>query len=90
MFIMLQCFLFCLLMSCSKPSASPVMNGNDSTLNNNGSTGNTPEDSVTNTDAVTYTWLALGDSYTIGQSVNEAERFPAQTISILKNEKPLL
>jgi len=30
------------------------------------------------------TWLALGDSYTIGQSVNPAERFPAQTANILK------
>ncbi len=30
------------------------------------------------------TWLALGDSYTIGQGVTEAERFPAQTANILK------
>ena len=30
------------------------------------------------------TWLALGDSYTIGQSVTEAERFPAQTANLLK------
>ena len=30
------------------------------------------------------TWLALGDSYTIGQSVTEAERFPAQTANALK------
>jgi lysophospholipase L1-like esterase len=30
------------------------------------------------------TYLALGDSYTIGQSVNESERFPAQTVSLLK------
>ncbi len=30
------------------------------------------------------TWLALGDSYTIGQSVDAAERFPAQTVSLLK------
>jgi lysophospholipase L1-like esterase len=29
--------------------------------------------------------LALGDSYTIGQSVNEDERFPNKTISILKS-----
>lgn len=28
-------------------------------------------------------WLALGDSYTIGQSVPELERFPAQTIDSL-------
>jgi lysophospholipase L1-like esterase len=30
------------------------------------------------------TWLALGDSYTIGQSVSESERFPAQTANLLK------
>jgi lysophospholipase L1-like esterase len=30
--------------------------------------------------------LALGDSYTIGQSVSEAERFPNQTIRILQSK----
>jgi lysophospholipase L1-like esterase len=30
------------------------------------------------------TWLALGDSYTIGQSVTEAERFAAQTANMLR------
>lgn len=43
---------------------------------------------VTNTTPVVTgtkkTWLALGDSYTIGQSVNASERFPTQTASILK------
>jgi lysophospholipase L1-like esterase len=32
----------------------------------------------------TRTYLALGDSYTIGQSVAMAERFPAQTTALLK------
>jgi len=32
------------------------------------------------------TYLALGDSYTIGQSVSEAERFPNQTVQLLKIE----
>jgi len=31
-------------------------------------------------------YLALGDSYTIGQSVNETERFPAQTVSLLAKD----
>ena len=31
-------------------------------------------------------FLALGDSYTIGQSVADSERFPAQTAQYLKNE----
>ena len=30
------------------------------------------------------TWLALGDSYTIGQGVTIAESFPAQTANLLK------
>ncbi len=30
-------------------------------------------------------YLALGDSYTIGQSVDSSERFPAQTAAILKH-----
>ena len=29
------------------------------------------------------TWLALGDSYTIGQGVKEKERFPAQAVKLL-------
>lgn len=32
----------------------------------------------------TKSYLALGDSYTIGQSVAQNERFPAQTVSLLK------
>src|SRR5579871_871350 len=32
------------------------------------------------------TYLALGDSYTIGQSVNENETYPAQTVAILKTQ----
>ena len=31
-------------------------------------------------------YLALGDSYTIGQSVDSAQRFPAQTAAILKHK----
>ena len=30
-----------------------------------------------------FTWLALGDSYTIGQGVKEQERFPAQAVKLL-------
>lgn len=32
------------------------------------------------------TYLALGDSYTIGQSVLQAERFPVQTVELLKED----
>ncbi|MEP6466712.1 MAG: GDSL-type esterase/lipase family protein [Parafilimonas sp.] len=44
----------------------------------------------TTEDAGNFTWLALGDSYTIGQSVNEDERFPAQTVALLKNDSLLI
>jgi lysophospholipase L1-like esterase len=33
-----------------------------------------------------YTMLCLGDSYTIGQSVSENERFPNQTVKLLDKE----
>lgn len=38
------------------------------------------------TDPAAKTYLALGDSYTIGQSVSEAERFPNQTVQILRSQ----
>ena len=38
----------------------------------------------TQPDPSAKTYLALGDSYTIGQSVLEAERFPNQTVSLLR------
>jgi lysophospholipase L1-like esterase len=37
-----------------------------------------------NADSTIITWLALGDSYTIGQSVQPQERYPAQTAEKLK------
>ena len=33
-----------------------------------------------------HRWLALGDSYTIGESVEELQRFPAQAISLLQKD----
>lgn len=36
------------------------------------------------TPAIVNTWLALGDSYTIGQGVLETDRYPAQTLTKLK------
>ncbi|NQW75328.1 MAG: SGNH/GDSL hydrolase family protein, partial [Cytophagales bacterium] len=36
-------------------------------------------------DSTSISWLALGDSYTIGQGVNSSERFPAQTLQLLKS-----
>ena len=46
-----------------------------------------PDSSTENTDTMTNTggkkWLALGDSYTIGTSVKEADRYTEQTIALL-------
>jgi len=45
---------------------------------------------ITNSNNVVYhadsskTFLALGDSYTIGQSVQPSERFPTQTVALLR------
>lgn len=70
---------FVLIISCSKDRRidSPTENNNipDTILN---STTNT-------TDTGKITYLALGDSYTIGQSVAEAESFPVQLVTLLKN-----
>jgi lysophospholipase L1-like esterase len=38
-------------------------------------------------DSTSISWLALGDSYTIGQGVNASERFSAQTLDLLKMRK---
>ena len=35
---------------------------------------------------INYTYMALGDSYTIGQSVSPTDRFPAQTAQLLIGE----
>ncbi len=39
-----------------------------------------------NSDQPPYTYLALGDSYTIGESVTDADNFPSQTTAILQKE----
>ena len=45
-----------------------------------------PTVSVPTTITPSKSYLALGDSYTIGQSVAANERFPAQTVSLLKQQ----
>jgi lysophospholipase L1-like esterase len=40
----------------------------------------------TPTDTIIYSYLALGDSYTIGESVPYEDCFPAQTVKILKDQ----
>jgi lysophospholipase L1-like esterase len=38
------------------------------------------------TSKINFTYLALGDSYTIGHDVEPSENFPNQTISLLQND----
>ena len=42
---------------------------------------------MTGPENTTYSFLALGDSYTIGESVLPAENFPNQTVQLLKNKQ---
>lgn len=39
-----------------------------------------------NASAFTYTFLSLGDSYTIGESVSAADRWPVQLAGMLRNQ----
>ena len=73
----LQPILFCLIVSCTKQQTNTRNNIYTSPRNNDTTMTDTSHKS-------NLTWLALGDSYTIGESVTEQERFPAQTISLLK------
>ncbi len=67
---------FIMIISCSKKQNGYFADNlpTDTTLNNN----------VTDTGVLTY--LALGDSYTIGESVSVSERFPQQLVSLLKQK----
>lgn len=58
------------LASCAKQAAVPF-------------TQNIMADTTSKGDPGTYTYLALGDSYTIGQSVSQAESFPYQLAAAL-------
>ncbi len=46
----------------------------------------TMTDTMQITDTVQRTYLALGDSYTIGSSVSQAERFPVQATQLLRQQ----
>lgn len=75
MFLILQSILFYLITGCTKPAMTDTTANIDTTANT---------DTIIGQDE--FSWLALGDSYTIGESVSEDERFPAQTISLLKSD----
>ncbi len=71
---------FLLIISCSKEkrdNISTEYNNTEDTISNTNS-------NTTDTGKITY--LALGDSYTIGESVAESDRFPVQLVTLLKNQ----
>ena len=68
--------LWILAGACEKPSISYMQPG---------STNPDPDSSSSPTETNPSLYLALGDSYTIGQSVDSAQRYPAQTAALLNN-----
>lgn len=64
-----------MLLSCEKPEARPSSNPVLPVI-----------DSIVVRDTTIRTYLALGDSYTIGQSVAVNDRFPVQAVSLLNNQ----
>jgi lysophospholipase L1-like esterase len=66
--LLLLYMIFCTIVSCSTSERVPVNNP-------------PPPPPV---GGPFKTWLALGDSYTIGQGVDAADRFPTQTVNLLK------
>jgi len=93
MLFALQPVLFCLMLSCTKPATNTISNNfdtTDTTMNTDTTSIDTTENTGTSSGTGNFNWLALGDSYTIGESVNEDERFPAQTVALLKNDSLLI
>jgi lysophospholipase L1-like esterase len=74
------------LMACTEKENSSSMIGNNSSNSNNNNSGQNNQEPPM--DKSTY--LALGDSYTIGQSVAIEERFPVQlSIKLSSNGIPM-
>jgi lysophospholipase L1-like esterase len=67
----------CMAIGCGKPD---VGTGNS----------NTSIDTMPQSTSKTLSWLALGDSYTIGESVTETERYPYLTAALLKEQNILV
>lgn len=74
------------ILGCS--SENPIQNTNPRPIVQNPTTPIPVAITVPQTQNLTFSYLALGDSYTIGQSVCETCRFPAQLKKSLDNLNP--
>lgn len=72
---------FVLIISCTKERKVNISTENNNTTGTNSNSNPNP------TDTGKLTYLALGDSYTIGQSVLDWERFPVQLVNLLLNNR---
>lgn len=61
--------------------------GKEKTMNTTQFINTIPADTSGGTVVTAAKYLALGDSYTIGQNVEEKDRFPAQTMQLLANQQ---
>lgn len=70
---------FLSIISCRKQTDIPPKDNRAATVSDTGA-----KNISMDTGKITY--LALGDSYTIGESVSESERFPVQLVNLLQKE----
>ncbi|MFV8464077.1 SGNH/GDSL hydrolase family protein [Flavobacterium sp. LB1P62] len=84
--IIVAYFLLLFIVSCS--SESPITKTNATPIVTNPTTTNPVVVTVPQTQNQTFSYLALGDSYTIGQSVCETCRFPEQLKKRLSRLNP--
>lgn len=84
-FFMLSFISFLLFLSCKKEDIKPVFTPITDTVV---TVPTDTMDTTTNNDTTFtgYYYLALGDSYTIGESVPEKDRYPVQLASLLNSQ----
>ncbi len=73
-------FSFLLIISCTKDKSTGI------SPENNNSTDTISSSNTNTADTGKITYLALGDSYTIGETVPEPGRFPVQLVTLLQND----
>lgn len=87
--ILFLVFFFFLALACEKEDPKPTNQGtgdNDTTDNGMTDSDSTDEDTNKTDPEKVISYLALGDSYTIGESVSAAERYPVLLAEELKEK----